>query len=148
MLFISVIERVGLNPVVFITKHCSFVGSWLIDQCSHYITNDDPMLLRKKVANKDLLIFETKLAFLGSHSNFSQAIDGANRLFCEEYDSEFLFFLDIKEARKRNIKPMRDCIPINTEDKTPKIGVEPIPNAPTLPPVRLIHFISFYRSIS
>ena len=138
MLFASAIERMGLNPVVLITREHAFVGSWLIDQCSQFVTNDDPMDLRKKISNQDLIIFETTLAALGSTASFSQAVDSGELLLSEDQEKDFIFALDIKQARKREIRP----IPTHEEpsdEAVPQVfeGIQPIAATPVLPPVKL-----------
>ena len=138
MLFASAIERMGLNPVVLITREHAFVGAWLIDQCSQFVTNDDPMDLRKKISNQDLIIFETTLAALGSKANFSQAVDSGEVLLSEDQEKDFIFALDIKQARKREIRP----IPIYEKPSdggavaTGVEGILPIAPTPVLPPVK------------
>jgi len=126
----------GLNPVVFVTRQHAFVGAWLIDQCSQFITNDDPMDLRKKVANQDLVIFETTLAVLGSNASFAQSIESAERLIGEDSESDFVFALDIKQARKREIKPIPTLDTQTNQPEHVETGIAPVPEAPVLPPVK------------
>ena len=139
MLFASAIERMGLNPVVLITREHAFVGAWLIDQCSQLVTNEDPMDLRKKISNQDLIIFETTLAALGSKANFSQAADNGEMLLSEDQEKDFIFALDIKQARKREIRP----IPIyqkpleGGEVEEESEGIQLVAPTPVLPPVKL-----------
>ena len=143
MLFASVIERMGLNPVVLITREHAFVGAWLIDQCSQYVTNDDPMDLRKKISNQDLIVFETTLAALGSTANFSQAVDSGELLLSEDEEKDFVFALDIKQARKREIRP----IPTHEKSSDDTISqdlnvIQPIAATPVLPPVKLEELVN------
>ena len=138
MLFTSVIERAGLNSVVALTKSHAFVGVWLIDDCFPLLTMDDPMAIRKRVAMRDLVIFETTLATSGATSSFSQACDQANLLLGEGNEENFVYAIDICQARKRQITPL----PIMAnggdaaEDNPTKPDEVTIPPAPPLPPVK------------
>ena len=137
LLFSSAIERMGLNPLVCITKQHAFVGAWLIDTSSNFITNDDTMELRKKVANQDLILFETTLAALGSKATFAQAVEAAERLVAEDQEDEFVFALDIAQARKRKIRPLPTVEEYAESEKSADIGIEAVPIAPPLPPVKI-----------
>ena len=137
MLFSSAIERMGLNPVVCVTKQHAFVGAWLIDASSQFITNDDPMDLRKKVASQDLVLFETTLAVMGSRATFAQAIEAAERLISEDKEDEFVFALDITQARKQKIKPLPTLEKFDVPEAEADVGIEAVPIAPPLPPVKI-----------
>ena len=140
MLFAAAIERMGLNPIVLLTKEHAFVGAWLIDQCSPFITIDDPMDLRKKIANQDLIIFETTLSTLDSNANFSQSSDSGGMLIAEDKEEDFIFAIDIKQARKNEIRP----IPTHeitsdpgTLEQPESAGIQKVAPTPVLPPVKL-----------
>lgn len=137
MLFSSAIERMGLNPVVCVTKQHAFVGAWLIDTSSQFITNDDSMDLRKKVASQDLILFETTLAVMGSRATFAQAIEAAERLISEDQEDDFVFALDIAQARKRKIKPLPSLEIFDGPEPETDDGIEAVPIAPPLPPVKI-----------
>jgi len=106
MLFASLLERVGLNAMVALTRTHAFVGVWLVDDCFPMLTMDDPQTIRKRVALKDLVMFETTLACAGNNVSFSQAAAQADQLLGENNEENFVYAIDIAQARKQQIKPL------------------------------------------
>ncbi|TMP48863.1 MULTISPECIES: hypothetical protein [unclassified Pseudoalteromonas] len=77
VLFASCIEAMGLNPLVTTTSGHAFAGAWLIDEKLPILCNDDPQDIRKRVDNRDLVLFETTLITNASPVTFEQAKDHA-----------------------------------------------------------------------
>ncbi|RPH16832.1 MAG: DUF4011 domain-containing protein [Alteromonadaceae bacterium TMED7] len=137
LLFASCIEAMGLNPVVAVTKGHAFVGAWLIDEKLPILTNDDPQDIRKRVDNRDLVLFETTLVTNDSPVTFEQAKDHARELLSEENESEFVMVIDIAQARAQSIKPL-STVEEAKEERTSEGSSEELalPVIPPLPPVR------------
>jgi len=136
LLFASCLEQAGLNSVIALTKTHAMVGVWLIDECFPLLTSDDPVDLRNRIALEDLILFETTLATNDHPIKFAQAIREADKKIAENVEDEFVFVLDIKQARSRKIRPIDfgdDNPPIPAE-KLEKGKVE-LPPPPVLPPV-------------
>ncbi|MFT5760424.1 MAG: very-short-patch-repair endonuclease [Alteromonadaceae bacterium] len=138
LLFSGCLEHIGLNPIVAITDSHACCGFWLIDECFPLLTNDDSMDIRKRVASKDFVLFETTLAASDSAITFGQAIEYADQIISEESEDKFVYAIDLAQARKRQIRP----IPTIGE-KTPAVmannpntAIQALPIAPPLPPVR------------
>jgi very-short-patch-repair endonuclease len=112
------------------------VGVWLIDESFPLLTNDDPIDLRNRIALKDLVLFETTLATNNQPIKFTQAIEEANRKIAEQSEDEFVYVLDVKQARSRKIDPIN----FGTENQfiqaegTKKTEVE-LPPLPVLPSI-------------
>ncbi|SEL12476.1 Protein of unknown function [Colwellia chukchiensis] len=137
LLFSACLEHVGLNSIIALTQGHACCGLWLIDECFPLLTNDDPMDIRKRIASKDIVLFETTLATSDSPITFGQASEHAEQLIAEDSEDEFVYIIDLKQARKRQIKP----IPTIAEQQNNVANVEDnkpleLPIAPTLPPVR------------
>ena len=138
LLFSACLEHIGLNPIIAITNNHACCGFWLIGECFSLLTNDDPMDMRKRVASKDLVLFETTLATSDSSITFGQAIEHANQIVSEDSEESFVYALDITQARKRQIKPIPtigDAVHSESSDE-PVTKVQILPTAPALPPVR------------
>ena len=136
LLFASCLEQAGLNSVIALTKDHAMVGVWLVDESFPVLTSDDPIDLRNRIALKDLILFETTLATSERPIKFSQAIQEADRKIAEDMEHEFVYVLDIKQARSRKINPLNlgDHDGPITVEGTEKEDVE-LPPAPVLPPV-------------
>lgn len=136
LLFSSCLEQAGLNTVIALTKNHAMVGVWLIDECFPLLTNDDPVDLRNRIALKDLILFETTLAASDQPIKFKQAIHEADRKITERVENEFVYVVDIKQARSRKISPIdffKEDVTIQVESSE-KDEVE-LPPPPVLPSV-------------
>ena len=136
LLFASCLELMGLNPVVAIGKGHAFVGVWLIDENFPILTNDDPMDLRKRVDARDLVLFESTLVTNDSPVTFEQSKAYARDLINENKEEDFVYLIDIKQARSRKIKPI-STVEEKLDEKISESDTElSLPVIPPLPPVR------------
>jgi very-short-patch-repair endonuclease len=137
LLFASCLELMGLNTVIALTKDHAFVGVWLIDNMFPLLTNDDPMELRKRVDARDLILFESTMVTNSSAPTFLQACDHARSLLAEENEADFVYAIDIAQARARKIKPLATIEERREETQAEGEGSIALPPAPPLPPVRM-----------
>tara|TARA_R110002072_G_scaffold64_9_gene433 strand:- start:30582 stop:36431 length:5850 start_codon:yes stop_codon:yes gene_type:complete len=136
LLFSSCIELMGLNPVIALSKEHAFVGVWLIDERFPVLTNDDPMDLRKRVDARDLVLFESTLVTNSAPVTFEQARDHARELINEDKEDEFVYVIDIKQARARKIRPLSTIEEKPKETTAESEQALELPTVPPLPPVR------------
>lgn len=133
LLFAACAEQSGLNPIVIFTKGHAFCGIWLQPIQLPTLTVEDPLELRKYVSLNDMVIFETTLVVNEPPVKFTKAINEAQRLVAEEYESEFVYALDIKRARARQIAPLpavgtQTLTGSSTVSATTSIAVDPAPD--------------------
>lgn len=126
----------GLNPIIAVAKGHAFAGAWLIDERLPVLTNDDPMDIRKRVDNRDMVLFETTLVTNSSPVTFEQAKEQARKLISEEHEDEFVYVIDIAQARARQIKPLSTVEEKRDEISADKGELLQMPVIPPLPPVR------------
>lgn len=136
VLFASCLELMGLNTVIALTKEHAFVGVWLINSQFPLVTNDDPMDLRKRVDARDLVLFETTMVTNSAPTTFTQACDYARRLIDEEHEAEFVYVVDIAQARSMKIKPLSTVEERQEETTSMEGEALPLAPPPPLPPVR------------
>ncbi len=110
LLFASALEQAGLYPIVAFTKGHAFCGVWLQPQHLPSLTIDDPTDLRKYIALKELVLFETTFVTNEPPVSFSKAIAEANRQISEEHEAEFVYAIDVKRARGYGISPLASII--------------------------------------
>ena len=138
LLFSACLEHIGLNSVIAVTNNHACCGLWLIDECFPLLTNDDSMDIRKRIASKDLVLFETTLATSDSPITFGQAIEYADQIISEDSEDTFVYAIDLTQARKRQIKPIPTigdaCFSVESNVKNTAVQI--LPTAPVLPPVR------------
>ena len=136
LLFASCLESMGLNPVIALSKEHAFVGVWLIDERFSVLTNDDPMDLRKRAASRDLLLFESTLVTNVSPVTLQQAENYAHDLISEDNEHDFVYVIDIKQARARKIKPLSAFEERPQEQSASIEDSLNLPAIPPMPPVR------------
>jgi very-short-patch-repair endonuclease len=106
LLFAAAFEQAGLHPVLVFTKEHAFAGAWLQPAWFPTLTVDDPLVVRKAKDLRELVLFETTMATAGHPLPFTKAINEANRQIAEEHDPNFIYALDVYQARKRGIQPL------------------------------------------
>jgi very-short-patch-repair endonuclease len=136
LLFAAVFEQAGLHPVVIFTKEHALAGAWLQPQYFPTLTVDDPIIVRKAITMKELVIFETTLATTGHPIPFTKAIAEAERQLTEENDAQFVYAIDVRQARRRGIQPLSsltDASNTHTGAAQPRGAAPPLDVPPDLP---------------
>ena len=106
LLFASVIEAVGLNPIVVFTDcHC-FAGVWLSERTFNQIIEPEPSELRKAIFGHELVTFETTLVTHSPAPRFEDAVKQAKSATQEAKEGEFVAAIDIRRARMAKITPL------------------------------------------
>lgn len=106
MLFASVFEQAGLNPIVVLPHGHAFVGVWLQPEELSTIVIDDAETLRKRMQLKELLLIETTYVTQHPVLPFSKAIEAVAALIAPENDETFNAAVDIRRARAHRITPL------------------------------------------
>lgn len=106
MLFVSLMEAAGLNPIVIFMEDRTFPGVWLGEESFSETVIYDITGLTKRTAPgvNRISLLESAYACTGQSFDFNAAlVEGERRL--SESD-RFLCAVDIKRARQLNIKPL------------------------------------------
>lgn len=136
VLFASCLECMGLNTVIALTKEHAMVGVWLVNSRFPVLTNDDPMDLRKRVDSRDLILFESTMACANSNATFRQASDQARDQVSESNEQEFVYVIDIAQARDRSVRPIPTIEDERVEQEAIEEQLDSLDLPPPLPPVR------------
>ena len=103
LLMAGMLEQAGLNPVLMLQKRHAFLAVHLLDYRFPDAVNDDLQTIRKRVELDEIAVFEPTAA-AGGLSKFSVAsAQGAKHLL---EDDDFLYALDIAQARAIGIRPL------------------------------------------
>ncbi|NTU44126.1 MAG: DUF3320 domain-containing protein [Chlorobiaceae bacterium] len=136
MLFASVFEQAGLNPIIALPDGHAFVGLWLQPEELSTIVIEEPETLRKRVQLNELLLIETTAVTHHSVLPFSKALLAAADVIVPENDETFNAAIDIRRARSHQIKPLALKIDWPTaagvSEETPAVG-HFMDEAPDLP---------------
>lgn len=136
LLFASCLEQAGLYPVIAFTKGHAICGVWLQPQHLPSLTVEDPTDLRKYIALKELVLFETTFVTNEPPVSFSKAIEEANRQINEENERDFVYALDVNRARSHQISPLASIVETKGADDEAEaakvhIAVETAPELPS-----------------
>jgi len=115
MLFASVFEQAGLNPIVALPHGHAVVGIWLQPEELSTIVIDEAETLRKRVQLNELLLIETTYVTQHPVLPFSKALAAAIEIIAPENDETFNAAVDIRRARAHRIKPLALKIAQQTE---------------------------------
>lgn len=138
LLFAAAFEQAGLYPVLVMVEGHAMAGVWLQPTQFASLTTEDPIDVRKPVAMKELVLFETTLATADVHVPFDRAIQNAENRIAEEREAQFVYALDIRQARGRYIKPLAIELEVNPADPEATGGqMLGLQAAPELPPFDL-----------
>ena len=106
LMFCSVLEQAGLNPVLVFTKGHAFAGVWLkADQFTTAVV-DDVTALRKRVKLKEMVVFETTIVTQRPSPSFTYATQRGAEQISEAVEESFELVVDIRRARLQRIKPL------------------------------------------
>ena len=75
VLYCAVLESIGLNTVIFISKGHAFAGFWLMDDHAPDIVTPDPSKFSRSVRNGEMRAVECTLLTNAHSANFDEASD-------------------------------------------------------------------------
>lgn len=106
MLFASVLEQAGLNPIIALPKEHAIVGVWLQPEDFSAIVTEEAEVIRKRVDLKEMVIIETTCVTQQPPLVFSKSVSTAKRTIDRKDDATFIAAVDIKQARAHSITPL------------------------------------------
>jgi very-short-patch-repair endonuclease len=136
LLFAAAIEAVGLNPVIIMVQGHCFVGVWLVEATFRSMIESDCTEVRKAIAAKELLTFETTLITHRPPATFQVAISRAADATRESAEHEFVAAIDITRARMASFTPLashsREDVTVDVDAEAADSGTAAFPSAPSL----------------
>lgn len=134
LLFAAAIEAIGLNPiVVMVAGHC-FVGAWLVERTLAHVVERDCSEIRKAIAARELITFETTLITGRPPARFEDAIKTAAQATSEAKEHEYQATIDIARARMAQIRPLasHQAAAVSADAAQSPSGPLPLPAAPAI----------------
>lgn len=106
LLYASVLEAIGLNPILVLIKGHIFAGVWLVDQSFADPLIEDPSQLEKRMASgiHELIVVECTAMCAGKTYNFETAMKMAEHNVSAYGD--FQFAIDVMRARRSGVRPL------------------------------------------
>ena len=137
LLLAAALEAAGLNPIVVFVENHAFAGVWLQDMSFRSTVERDPTELRKAVAARELVTFETTLLCRRPAIGFDHAISEARIRLTEEKEHLFDRAVDVRRCRSANIRPLSThraaTIAETVEDASAAAPLPPPPDFDLLP---------------
>lgn len=118
LLFASGLEAIGLNAVLIMTHGHCFAGVWLVEKCFQRPVERDCGEVRKAIAARELVVFETTLVTRFPPAQFPDAVTTATAAVSVEKEYVFTAAIDIKRGRMSNVRPMASHV--RRDDTTPE----------------------------
>ena len=106
LLFAAALEAVGLNPIVVLLDGHAFTGFWLVKKTFSGLVETDAGEVRKALASRELVTFETTAITHHPPSSFEDAMRMAKAATSEQEEDRFVAAIDITRARMSQIRPM------------------------------------------
>ncbi|TWU18275.1 DUF3320 domain-containing protein [Allorhodopirellula heiligendammensis] len=139
LLFAAAIEAVGLNPVVVMVEGHCFAGAWLVQKTFGQMIERDSSEIRKAIAAKELITFETTLVTGQTPARFEDAVKAAAASTSEAKENEYQATIDIGRARTAQIRPLasHQAASQSTDESQEERGPLPLPAAPAINDIEL-----------
>ncbi|VAX40897.1 DNA helicase related protein [hydrothermal vent metagenome] len=106
LLFASVIEAIGLNPILLLVDGHCFAGFWLVEKTFKNLIETDVSEVRKALAANELVTFETTLVTQQPPARFKDAVTSAKQHTSEIVEDQFIAAIDVTRARMSRIRPL------------------------------------------
>jgi very-short-patch-repair endonuclease/RecA/RadA recombinase len=133
LLFAAALEAVGLHPVILMFDGHAAAGVWLSQRTFTRAIETDLMEVRKALASRELIVFETTGIAHRPAMAMESAERAIDRRLVEEEARAFVAAIDVKRSRSGGITPLASHEPIrrNThDDKATPVADLPLPATP------------------
>jgi len=136
LLFASALEATGLHPVVLMFHGHAAVGVWLTSKTFANSIETDQMEVRKALASREMIVFETTGVTHRPAMTFEQAQRALDNRMSEEEAGAFVASIDVRRARSGGITPLASHQPMaramtEADDAAVPVSDLPLPAAPT-----------------
>lgn len=134
LLFASALEAIGLNPIVVMKQEHCFAGVWLVERTLNRLIEEDCSEIRKAIAARELVTFETTLVTHQPPGRFQDAVATATAATQEAEENGFIAAIDIARARMAQIRPLASHERRTDQDAASEStgGPLPLPAAPKI----------------
>lgn len=135
LLFAAALEAVGLNAIAVLLDGHAFAGVWIVKRTLPKTIEDDVSELRKGIAARELIVFETTGVTHRPAMTFDRARKVGEDKLKEEAAQPFVAAVDIARSRSSGILPLASHTPrVETaaEDEADTIAELPLPPEPDI----------------
>lgn len=134
LLFAAGLEAAGLHPIILMFDGHAAAGVWLAKRTFAHAIETDHMEVRKALASRELIVFETT----GVTHRPAMTLEGAQRALDGRLGADeahaFVAAIDVRRSRSGGIMPLASHEPIRrnvVDEETSPVADLPLPSAPT-----------------
>ncbi len=134
LLFAAALEAAGLHPVILMFDGHAAAGVWLTKRTFGSAIETDQMEVRKALASRELIIFETTGVTHRPAMTFEAAQQALEPRLAEEETHNFVAAIDVRRARSGGITPLASHEPLRRavpEEETQPIADLSLPAPPS-----------------
>jgi hypothetical protein len=134
LLFAAALEAAGLHPVILMFDGHAAAGVWLTKRTFGNAIETDQMEVRKALASRELIVFETTGVTHRPAMTLEAAQQALKPRLAEEEAHGFVAAIDVRRARSGGITPLASHEPLRRavpEEETQPIADLPLPAPPS-----------------
>lgn len=134
LLFAAGLEAAGLNPVILMFEGHAAVGVWLAKRTFAHAIEPDQMEVRKALASRELIVFETTGVTHRPAMTFESALRALDSRLGVDEAHAFVAAIDVRRSRSGGIMPLASHEPFRRnvqEDDSAPVADLPLPSAPS-----------------
>ncbi|TJV46258.1 MAG: DUF3320 domain-containing protein [Mesorhizobium sp.] len=135
LLFAAILEAAGLNPAVLMFDGHAAVGVWLAKRTFANAVETDQMEIRKALASREFIAFETTGVTHRPALTFEAAQNALGIRLAEEQAHAFVAAIDVRRSRSGGITPLASHEPVRrsvVEEVLAPVAALPLPAAPAV----------------
>ena len=104
LVYLSCLEAMGLNPVMYLRREDAYAGVWLKDRTFDESVMSDEIEAVQRVDSGEILLIDCRTMLLGLECPFDESVQRAvNSVFIPD---GFVAMLDISRARREGVKSL------------------------------------------
>lgn len=104
LIYLSCLEAMGLNPVMYLRREEAYAGLWLSDRTFDLSVCTNEVEAVEMVDSGEIILIDCSTMLLGLECSFDESVDRAVKsIFIPD---EFIAMLDITRARREGVKPL------------------------------------------
>lgn len=133
LLFAAALEAAGLHPVVLMFQGHAAVGLWLTKRTFGNAIETDQMEVRKALASRELIVFETTGVAHRPAMTMEAAQKALDHRMSDEEEHAFVAAIDVRRARSSGITPLASHASTpagRADDDSPPVADLSLPTAP------------------
>lgn len=106
VLLAATLEKAGLDALIGFGRDMLAVGVWMERNVSSELVFPQPLYLRQKLAQRELMLFDPAMVAARPRNHFRAAAAKAASLVAEPNEGGYEVTINIAEARRRRVQPL------------------------------------------